>query len=264
MPRTNPYAHISAEFIPTLRPSDLCSACFFGDIARVKELLFVEPVDEDSPLEGDETFDPTAPADDEAEAEAAERQQQRDANEAEQLKKLSEPGTIISRKTPVDVIECGLGIEVLPHPTEGGKVRGIFVPSRDTANLKNLATPLMWACLAREHEVVEYLISLGADPEKGVPLGKTTTANAKQVCTANHFFETLRIVEACEAKFKEGKEKLQEAKEARKATLKRREELRQETIRKQQEEEEREAAEENAAAEENNDYDEGEEEYAEE
>ena len=242
MSRTNPYAHINTELIPTLRPSDLCSACFFGDMARVKELLFVEPVEEDPPLDPEDQFDPTIPADEEAEAEAAERQQQRDANEVEILKKLnSEFGTIVSRKTPVDVIQCGLGVEVLPNPSISGNVRGILVPSRDPQNLKNHATPLMWACLAREHEIVEYLISLGADAEKGVPLGPKSKANAKQLCQANHFFETLRIVEACEEKLKEEKKKTSEAKDERVATLKRREEMRQETIRKQQEEEREEA-----------------------
>jgi hypothetical protein len=246
-----PTTAVTTPIIPTLRPSDLCSACFFGDMARVKELLFVEPVEDDPPLDGDDAFDPTAPADEELEAENAERQAQRDANDAEILAKLhDQPGTVVSRKTPVDVIECGLGIEVLAVENGGSKVRGVFVPKSDAASLKNKATPLHWACLAREHEIVAYLISLGADPDfvsNNSNDNSSKSANpfkisARQLCKANHYHETLRVVDVCAAKFKEGKDKLKEAKEGRAETLRKRDELRSEAARKQREEEEREAA----------------------
>lgn len=249
--------------IPTLRPSDLCSACFFGDIARVKELLFVEPVEEDPPLEADDQFDPTSPADDEGDAEAAERQALRDQNEADITKKLhKEPSTVISRKTPVDFIESGLGIEILPATsTKRENVRAIFMPKSDPSSLLNKATPLHWACLAREHEIVAFLISLGADPdfvcktndgngsatlggvadETAVGEGNPFKISARQLCRYNRYFETLRVIEVASEKYKVEKDKVTSSKDQRLAILKKREELRQEAARKQREEEEIEA-----------------------
>lgn len=226
----------SPRIIPTLRPNDLCSAAFFGDFARVKELLFVEPVDEDPPLEPDESFDPMQPADDEAEAENAERQAQRDANRAEVLKKLAEPGLLTSRKTAVDVTVCGLGVEVLPTP--GGGVRSVFVPREDCAPA-NKASPLHWAVLAREHDVVAFLIAQGADPNAR---DATFAVSPLDVCKCNRLHETARVVAVAAEAAAEKQEAEAAAKAARKAVLERRAAAREEAHRKAREEEDRDAA----------------------
>lgn len=229
---------LPASLIPTLRSNDLCSAAFFGDMARVKELLFVEPVDEDPPLEADEGFDPLAPADEEQEAENAERQTQRDANEAEVLKKLSEPGVVTSRKTPVDKTVCGLGLEVLPAPGSAGTaVRTVFVPRADCAHQK--ATPLHYAVLAREHEIAAYLVSLGADPNAR---DATFSVSPLDICKCNRFHETARVLAVAAGRLAEQKESAEKAKGERGEALRRRAEARAEAQRKVREEEEREAA----------------------
>jgi hypothetical protein len=249
-----------AELIPTLRSNDLCSAAFFGDLARVKELLTVEEVEEDPPLEPDENFDPLAPADDELEAENAERQKLRDANEAEILKKLSEPGVVTSRRTPVDKTVCGLGLEVLPV-AGGGSVRSVFVPRADCA--QNKATPLHFAVLAREHEIVAFLISQGADPHARDP---TFAVSPLDICKTNRLHETARVVGVASELLTDKKSEAQSAKDARAATLQRRAEARGDAQRKLKEEEEaaeREAAGDGAAADDgaggggDDDYDDG-------
>ncbi len=229
----------SPDLIPALRPNDLCSAAFFGDMARVKELLFVEPVDDDPPLEPADAFDPLAPGGDDddaaAAAEAQERAAQRAANEDEVKRRLTAAGLVVSRRTAVDAVTCGLALEVLPAaPAPGApceRVAARIVPSADAHALAHAAPALHWACLGREHEIVALLIASGADPDAATPA--TFGVSARQLCVLNGFLETARVVAVASAARGKAQLAAQAARDERAAELERRRALRDEAARKQ-------------------------------
>ena len=223
-----------------MRPNDIFTASYYGDIKKVKELLAQEPVEDEPPF--DEEFDPLAPVDDEAEAAAKERAEKRREFNAELFRRLSQNGTTVTRLSVVNTTEYGLGTTL----TEKGlKVSVQFKPS---AADKYAASPLHWAVLGREHDVVRYLVEQGANVDAQSPELDVTV---KQIIEANQSWETQRALEqgielrkakvdAETAKWSKYQAEVDRRAEARKVA--------QEEVRKKEEEEKRQQEEEEAAA----------------
>lgn len=216
-----------------MRPNDVCTASFYGDVKKLKELLAVPPVEDEPPLEGE--FDPLAPPDEEAEAAAADRAAAR-ANNAATLKRLlSTPNRIVTRLSPVNVKHFGFYMAVEERDTK------CAVRFKASQNSDIAAPPLHWAVLGREHDAAEFLISLGADVNQ---LNATLGISVYDICAANSLLETdkrIRVaLEAHEAKAAAAKQK----EDGRAAALQKRVEARaaaQEEIRRREEAERLEA-----------------------
>lgn len=174
-----------------MRPNDLCTAAYYGDVKKLKELLTLPAVEEEPPI--DPEFDPLAPPDEEAEAAAADRAEARKQNALELKKRLSSANCIVTRLSPVNTQHFGFGVKVREEG-ESLKLKTAFKPSKKSSFS---ATPLHWAVLGREHEAVEYLILQGADVDQVVPQLNVTVFD---ICAANSLLETeRRIKEALEA-----------------------------------------------------------------
>jgi hypothetical protein len=156
-----------------MRPNDLYSASFFGDIKKVKEILFQEAVDEEPPF--DEDFDALAPADEDGDAAAKERAEKRQANAEELAAKLAASGLIVSRLSPVHVTTYGLGIVVTEVDMK------CSVKFKASSKSTQAATALHWAVLGREHDIVRYLVELGASTDALTPdLNTSVVAVARE------------------------------------------------------------------------------------
>ena len=164
-----------------MRPNDLFTAAYYGDVKKLQELLHVEPVEEDPPL--DEEFDPAAPADEEAEEAQRDRDSRRAANEAELKKRLCATGRIVTRLSPVNVQHYGIGMLV----SEADMRCTVQFKASKKATAEG--TPLHWAVLGREHDAVELLLKAGADPAaKVTELGVT----AEDIIAKNDLKETAK------------------------------------------------------------------------
>ena len=149
-----------------MRPNDLSTAAYYGDIKKIKELLTVPAVDEEPPI--DPEFDPMAEPDLEAEEAAVDRAQKRAENAADIQKKLHTAGPLLTRLSPVNIQEYGFGYQIKENDL---RLSVKFKPSK---SCPDVAAPLHWAVLGKEHEVIEHLILEGADPNHKTPeLGVT-------------------------------------------------------------------------------------------
>ena len=223
-----------------MRPNDLHSAAYYGDIKKLKELLHVEPVEDDPPF--DEEFDPLGPVDEEAEEAAKERDARRKANDDEQAKRLAAPNTIVTRLSPVNVKHFGIGMLV------SEKDLRCTVQFKPAAKSAAKGTPLHWAVLGKEHEAVEYLLLMGADVNaKVTEIGVTV----EDILQRNDLRETRKAVERGVEARRLKVAAMQGVKDGRKAELDRRAKLRQdaqdEVKRKEDEERRAEEAEARAA-----------------
>lgn len=241
-----------------MRPNDLCSAAYFGDVEKLKELLAanIEPVEEEPPLEAD--FDPAAPADEEALAAAADRSQRRKANEEEVRKRLSTQGLLLTRQTAVNVRQYGLlataqDQDVVPssNSKEGGStwycMSAKWKPSKRS---QYAAPPLLWAVLGREHQAIRFLVLQGADtlqPSEGIGL------LCSDVLRCNDLQETAKVLHLAIQEHNAKREKDATIVRERDAELQRREQARLNFAeeQRQKEEEERLQAEREAAGEAN-------------
>ena len=149
---------------PMMRPSGLCSAAYYGDVKVIKKLLFIEPVEEDPPLDAE--FDPSVPADPELAAGSKERAAKRQANEVELLRRVNQPDLITVRKTPVDLKRYGFGLKVRETDDASRMATLQFKPS---SKYMHKAPPLHWAVLGKEHAAVALLVENGADIEALTP-----------------------------------------------------------------------------------------------
>lgn len=234
-----------AESAKMMRPNDLCSAAFFGDVEKIKELLAVEPVEEEPPIEAE--FDPLAPVDEEAIAAAADRKARRQANEKEIAQRLSTNRRIVTRLSAVNVETYGM----FATATEQLLGDGTFtIMSRIKTSKRSPfgASPLHWAVLGREHAAIEALILAGADVAAVVPELELTIDDIIRV---NELKETAKVVARAIKLRAERHEAEASAAATREAVLADRERQRlqaQEDLRRK-EEEERLEAERQAAAE---------------
>ena len=199
-----------------LRPNDLCSAAYYGDVKKIQELLALEPVEDDAPL--DPNFDPLAPPDDEAAKVEQDRQAKRDENTAELLRRLSKPGVLCCRKSPVQANKFGVFVRAVE--VAGSNFMKQFVPSQKSAIM---ATPIIWAVLGREHAAITALVMKGANTEVKV---ETLDVSAEDICHVNHSHETLRVLREAKSEYSGMIAKAQQARTDRLAELVRREKLR--------------------------------------
>jgi hypothetical protein len=222
-----------------MRPNDLCSAAYFGDVKKLKELLTVPVVEEEPPIEAE--FDPTVPADPEVEEAAADRAKRRAESEAELKKRLQTDGPLLTRLSVVNVQQFGFGVEV---EEDCMTLTTRFKPSKHCGYT---ASPLHWAVLGREHEAVEYLVSQGADVSALTP---DLQVSVFDVIQKNDLKQTGRVltkaIQARELAVAAEKKKWSD----RNAILTQRAEARQRAVeeQKRKEEEERRKEEEEAAA----------------
>ena len=204
-----------------MRPNDLCSAAYYGDVKKVAELVMagIEPVEEEPPLDAE--FDPSAPVDEEAAAAAKDRAARRSANEKEIAHRLAQTNFLITRQSPVNKAQFGLFVRAVERDF------GCMTQYKASKKSPFVAAPIHWAVLGREHAVIEQLITLGADVYQKVPeLGIT----AIDICKANQSLETLKVIERSILKFKAAQDAKHAAAEAREATLAERDRLRKKAI----------------------------------
>lgn len=229
-----------------MRPNDLCTAAYYGDVEKLKELLTVEAVEEEPPLEAE--FDPLAPPDEEGIAAAADRKARREANAKEIAKRLAAPRKLVTRLSPVNVQEYGFFVTAVESGVPQGPpfaVAGKFKASRRS---EIPAAPLHWAVLGRDHKAIDFLIMQGADVSQPVPeLGITVD----DIVRSNQSLETERSVRVAQEAYRAKKAKEQEVIDAREKILHERSEMRKHALEEQRrkEEEERLAAEREAAGE---------------
>lgn len=166
-----------------MRPNDLFTASYYGDLKKVKELLHIEPVEDDPPF--DEDFDPLAPVDEEAEEAAKDRAARRKANADELARRLAQTGRIVTRLSPVHVKHYGFGVLVTEKNME------CAVKFKPSAKSQAVATALHWAVLGREHEIVKYLLEMGADVQAEVP---EYGVAAREIAEKNKLRETEKAI----------------------------------------------------------------------
>ena len=232
-----------------MRPNDLCSAAYFGDVDKLKELLTVniEPVEEEPPLEAE--FDPSAPADEEALAAIVDRATRRKANEAEVRKRLGTQGLLLTRQTAVNVRQYGLLATAQDYEvTPSGGSYTIAAKWKPSKRSTYVAPPLLWAVLAKEHAAVRFLVLQGADtlqPSEGLGL------LCSDVLRCNDLQETAKVLQLAVQEYEQQREKEAGIVREREAELSRREQARLNFAEEQRrkEEEERLQAEREAAGE---------------
>lgn len=173
-----------------MRPHDMCTAAYYGDVAKLTELLTVEAVEEEPPIEPE--FDPLAPADEEGIAAAADRSARRAANAAEISKRLSTTRRMVTRLSPVNVQEYGIFLtatEVYDEATgEFTLVPKVKASKRSTFD----AAPLHWAVLGCEHAAITFLIMQGADVTQRI-VGLDMSVD--EIIRLNGLLETRRVVD---------------------------------------------------------------------
>ena len=178
-----------AESNQPMRPNDLCTAAYYNDIPKIKELLTVPEVEEEPPLAED--FDPADPVeeDEDAKEAEAERSTQRAANDLHIKTLLSSTNVLVTRLSPVNIKKFGLFLRIEDRSTKTEKqVKSTFKCSPHSTYA---ASPLHWAALGRSHEAIEYLILKGADTEQKCPIFNVTPA---ELCGINHSHETAKVI----------------------------------------------------------------------
>lgn len=222
-----------------MRPNDMCTAAYYGDVEKLKELLAVEPVEEEPPIEAE--FDPLAPVDEEAVASAADRSARRAANATEIAKRLSATRRIVTRLSPVNVQEYGVFItatEVYDEDTSSFQlVPKVKASRRSTFE----GAPLHWAVLGREHAAITFLIMQGANVEQRIA---GLDLSIDDLVSMNQLLETRKVIDKSVQAYKEAKDKEQASVDERSRILADREDQRlraQEEVRRKEEEERLEA-----------------------
>jgi hypothetical protein len=222
-----------------MRPHDLCTAAYYGDVEKLKELLTVEAVEDEPPI--DPEFDPLAPADEEAIASAADRAARRAANAAEISKRLSATRRIVTRLSPVNVQEYGIFLTATEAFDESTG-NFVLVPKVKTSRRSTFeASPLHWAVLGCEHAAITYLVTQGADVDQRVAGLDLTAAD---IIELNGLLETRKVLAKAIQMHKEIKDKEQAATDERSRVLADRDAQReraQEEVRRKEEEERLEA-----------------------
>jgi flagellar biosynthesis GTPase FlhF len=222
-----------------MRPNDLCTAAFYGDVDKMKELLTVEAVEEEPPI--DPEFDPLAPVDEEVAANAADRAARRATNVAEITKRLSTTRRIVTRLSPVNIQEYGMFLTATETYNEALGTFELHCRVKSSKRSHYDAAPLHWAVLGREHAAVTFLIMQGAKVDQVIPGLNMTIADIIRV---NELQETRKVVDKALEAYKEVKEKEHTAASERARILEEREEQRhraQEEVRRKEEEERLEA-----------------------
>lgn len=242
-----------------MRPNDMCTASYYDDVAKLKELLTVPEVEDEPPLA--EEFDPAEqpnPDDPDAEEGAGGRDPQEEEEErerAEQREKnvetikglLAREDVLTTRLSPVNIAKYGLHLFV--------EEKDYVCTSRFRTSAKSTiaASPLHWAVLGRAHKAVAFLVSKGADSSSKCPVLGATPA---EIAEANGSYETLRVLSEAVALREEAVASEAEAKALRLKTIEDRAAAVKEHYRREAEEE-RLAAEREAAAEEGEEGDGG-------
>ena len=223
-----------------MRSNDLCSAAFYGDVKKLKELLDLPPVEDDPPLEGE--FDPMAPEDPEEKAAAADRQKRRNDNAAELSRRINYDDFVVTRLSAVNKRTFGLFVEI----TEAEEVLSVKYKLSPKSTWK--ASPLVWAAIGREHEALAYLVMRGADTKRMVP---DVGVSVWDILRANKLRETEKVLRKAIASKAEKDAEEEKKRKGREDILLQRQLARQKAIEDQRrkEEEERLEAERQAKAE---------------
>ena len=222
-----------------MRPNDLCTAAYYGDVKKLKELLALPPVDEEPPI--DPEFDPLAPPDTDAEEAAAERAAKRKENADELKKRLQTNGPLVTRLSLVNIQKYGFGVAIEETDL---KLKVKFKPSK---HCEDAASPLHWAVLGKEHEAIEYLVMEGADTNDLTPDLKVSVFD---IISKNDLRQTGKVLHKAIRQREELVAAQEKKQTERDAVLNERAAARARAIREQQEkeEEERRKEEEEAAA----------------
>lgn len=222
-----------------MRPHDMCSAAYYGDVEKLKELLAVEAVEEEPPIEPE--FDPLAPADEEAIASAADRAARRAANAAEIAKRLSATRRIVTRLSPVNVQEYGIFLTAT-EVFDDASGEFVLIPKAKASRRSSFeAAPLHWAVLGGEHAAITYLVTQGANVDQRVAGLDVTAGDLIQL---NGLLETRKVLAKAVQLYKDMKEKEQAATDERNRVLADREAQReraQDDLRRKEEDERLEA-----------------------
>lgn len=219
-----------------MRPRDLCTAAYYDDVQRMKQLVSAFLRDEEAEEEASEAYEEKL--DDEEDDNVGEmtgllKQMDLQKKHRQKVAKLLETtGTLHVIETKENfgftfrcVEDCG-----------ACTLRPQFKPSKRSSYP---AAPLHWAVLGRSHDAVKFLIRSGVDIKQEVPDFPNVTAAL--ICECNKSMETARVMaRATEASVKKANEK----EEKRESLVNALEELRRErerrAAREKEEEEERE------------------------
>ena len=220
-----------------LRPNDLCSAAFYGDVKKLAELLTVPVVEEEPPLDAE--FDPSQPADEEAAAALLDRSKQRADNVALLQKRVGTLSTIRTRVSLVNQKDFGFFVAL----TEVGDSGSCSCKFKSSSKCLTPAAPLHWAVLGREHDAIDFLIQQGADENQKVPgLG----VDIFDICSSNDSLQTIKVVKQSVSKRDSARAAAQDKIDKRNALVQQRADAR--IAFKQKEEDDRLAAERAAIA----------------
>ncbi|KAH8606243.1 hypothetical protein ERJ75_001537300 [Trypanosoma vivax] len=192
-----------------LRPRDLCTAAYYDDVQRMRQLVrsaFSEEDEEDE----DERRDATVEDEEEEDEEVLEmlrniRVLEQDKQRREGVAAfLQETGVLHSLETDE---QCGFLFRAYESTNRDKNITFCFKPSKRS---KHAASPLHWAVLGCSHQAIEFLVRSGVDVEQEVPNFPKTTAAL--ICEINELTETGKVLERAVAARKkrteeEGKKK---------------------------------------------------------
>ncbi|RNF03587.1 hypothetical protein TraAM80_05747 [Trypanosoma rangeli] len=171
-----------------MRSRDLCSAAFYDDVQRMKQLIRA------SLLSEDEEDEETAIYNDEDEEV---EEEQLSIHRLERIRKRrAAVASLLGKPGLLRVIETGEEFGFMFRVVEvcendGGC--GLKTQFKLTRRSRYPAMPLHWAVIGRSHRAVEFLVSSGVDVDQEVcDFPKVTAA---VICACNESFETARRLE---------------------------------------------------------------------
>ncbi|RNF02839.1 uncharacterized protein Tco025E_08312 [Trypanosoma conorhini] len=231
-----------------MRPRDLCTAAFYDDVQRMKQLVRAALAGEDEEEE-EAMMDNDEDEEMEEEQLSIRRLERAQKRRAAVASLLGSPGLLRVIETGE---EFGLMFRV-DEVCENEGSCGLKPQFKLTRRSRYPALPLHWAALGRSHRALEFLVSSGVDVQQEVPDFPKVTAAV--ICACNMSFETARRIEkAVEAQ----RQRLQNEEQQHRKWVETLEEKKRERERLAALEEEEERAEEeeaNDAAEDDNDDD---------
>ncbi|KEG14001.1 hypothetical protein DQ04_00671040 [Trypanosoma grayi] len=168
-----------------MRARDLCTAAFYDDVQRLRQLVRAAlPEDEEEEEEEQVAGD---------EEEEEEEEQIALNNLGRRRRRREAVAALLGGANLLRVVETGEEYGFLFRVEElrnDGRLQPQFKVSRRS---RYPAAPLHWAVLGRSHHAVEFLVTRGVDVLQEVPDFPSVTAAA--ICQCNNSLETARRLE---------------------------------------------------------------------
>nr|CCC94118.1 conserved hypothetical protein [Trypanosoma congolense IL3000] len=168
-----------------LRPRDLCTAAYYDDVERMKQLVYSHIQEEEEEVsEGSE----------EGTEEDVDMDMINSLREMRRVEKHREKvAQLLQSVGPLQVEETKEQYGFSFRATETASDNSLKIEFKLSKKSKYPAAPLHWAVLGRSHEAVRYLVKRGVDVQQQVPDFPDVTAN--KICVCNKSYETARVLE---------------------------------------------------------------------